>query len=402
MLARFLRHRNLYSIRAYYFIWLGGAGFSSFISLFYQQQGLSGTEIGLLSTFSAICGLLIGPLWGRWSDRVGSPRRLLQVTLIASAFAFFAIGLQTTFTGIAICIVILALINSGNTPISDSLALAVTRLEPNAGYGSIRRWGSLGWICVILPAGWLLDRVGLGMIFWGNSATLLLAAIPIGLMTLNRASGPVSLAGKKGGLLEAAGRVLHSRPLVGLAAALILMWFSGLGVSQFQTLYLKSLGADGLLIGLASTTSAMVELPGMLWADQLVRRFGPARVMRWGMLGICARMTGVLLFPGILTIILTNAMMGIFFSMYTVATMIYIQQNVPEQQTATVMALLMVTLQNLVRILAGGLSGAMYDSFGGAYWLYAVALGGGLLAWLAVKLSDRKSAKYLDKNNGIG
>lgn len=390
MFARFLRHRDLYSIRAYYFIWLGGAGFSSFISLYYRQQGLNGTQIGLLSTLSAVCGLLIGPLWGRWNDRAQRPRRMLQLSLAASALAFLAIGFQASFVEIASCIVVYALLSSGINPMSEAMALAVTRSEPDVGYGSIRRWGSLGWICVILPAGWLIDQVGLGMVFWGNFVALLLAVIPLGWMRLQTQSKEDKTAGPRPGLVAAARSVLSSRPLVGMSLALVLMWFSGLGVSQFQTLYLKSLGADGFLIGLASTTSAMIELPAMIWADRWVRRFGPGRVLRWGLLGIAARMAGVLLLPGVATIVFTNALMGTFFSMYSVATMIYIQQNAPQRQIAMVMALLMVTLQNLVRIVAGGLSGAMYDAFGGAYWLYAVGLGGALLAWLVIRISDHK------------
>jgi PPP family 3-phenylpropionic acid transporter len=60
-------NRDLRIIRVYYFLWLGAGGFlSPFVSLFYQARGLTGTEIGLLSTFGAITGMLVAPVWGRW------------------------------------------------------------------------------------------------------------------------------------------------------------------------------------------------------------------------------------------------------------------------------------------------------------------------------------------------
>ncbi len=40
--------RNLWTLRLYYFVLIGSGGFLfPFINLFYTQQGLSGTEIGL-------------------------------------------------------------------------------------------------------------------------------------------------------------------------------------------------------------------------------------------------------------------------------------------------------------------------------------------------------------------
>ena len=58
--------RNLRLIRIYYFLWIGAGGFlSPFVTLFYKARGLTGTEIGLLSTFGAITGMLAAPVWGR-------------------------------------------------------------------------------------------------------------------------------------------------------------------------------------------------------------------------------------------------------------------------------------------------------------------------------------------------
>ena len=66
-----VRHmnRNLTFIRLYYLFWLGAGGFIyPFISLFYKQQGLSGTQMGLLGTIGSIIGLISAPLIGQISD----------------------------------------------------------------------------------------------------------------------------------------------------------------------------------------------------------------------------------------------------------------------------------------------------------------------------------------------
>jgi MFS family permease len=69
--------RNLWTLRLYYFLLIGGGGFLfPFINLFYTQQGLSGTEIGLLGTFASLAALIAAPWWGRRSDVASQPRRL--------------------------------------------------------------------------------------------------------------------------------------------------------------------------------------------------------------------------------------------------------------------------------------------------------------------------------------
>src|SRR4051812_43116138 len=138
--------RDLWLIRLYYLTWLGGGGFMfPYISLFYKQQGLSGTEIGLLSTVGWGVALLIAPLWGRWADNVRNPRRLIQFGLICTALLYLWLSQQTVFLWMAVIVAINSVVSSANDPLSTSQALAITNNE-KSGFGSVRVWGSAGWV----------------------------------------------------------------------------------------------------------------------------------------------------------------------------------------------------------------------------------------------------------------
>ena len=118
------RNPDLRSIRAYYFLWIGAGGFLfPFASLFYKARGLSGAEIGLLTTFGALSGMLAAPLWGRWGDRSGRPHRLLQIALLGSACFALLRGLQTAFWGMAVFIVLESLVGSGAGGLSKRVGL---------------------------------------------------------------------------------------------------------------------------------------------------------------------------------------------------------------------------------------------------------------------------------------
>ena len=171
-------NRNLKLIRTYYFLWIGAGGFlSPFVTLFYKSRGLTGTEIGLLSTFGAITGMLAAPVWGRAGDSSRHPRRLIMLALLASACFALLRGIQSLFWMISIFIVADALIGSGAGSLSNVQAVNAASGE-KSGFGSIRLWGSLGWAVVTPLAGWLIESLGLYVPFAGY-AVLLVAAVSV-------------------------------------------------------------------------------------------------------------------------------------------------------------------------------------------------------------------------------
>ncbi len=152
--------RNLWAIRAYYFVTIGAGGFVfPFITLFYRQQGLSGVEIGWLGTIQAAIGLVAAPIWGRWSDRLNKPRQLLQLALVGTAVFHLILGQQDQFWTIALLVAAIALVMAGWNPLSDNLAVDIAEGVPGTGFGSIRLWGSLGWTIVTAVAGRLIEAV---------------------------------------------------------------------------------------------------------------------------------------------------------------------------------------------------------------------------------------------------
>src|SRR5512139_1855694 len=99
--------RNLSILRSYYLLLGVGGGFlSPFIALFYQQQGLSGTEIGLLATFAGMAALVAAPLWGHLSDAAAHPRRWLQVELAASCVCLLLLSQQAAFIPMVLLVVL--------------------------------------------------------------------------------------------------------------------------------------------------------------------------------------------------------------------------------------------------------------------------------------------------------
>ena len=301
---------------------------------------------------------------------------------------------QILFVWMAIVIGMDALLMGGSIPLSDTLALGISKGE---NYGSIRLWGSLGWAGTILIAGWLIQQAGIRMAFMGYAISLALCAGVLLLVSPESAQkGQIrQRSGINRGLAVLRGGLLNDTRITGISAALVVVLFFRLGIASFESIYLDRLGAPESVIGLGGTIAALVELPAMLWADQLKKRIGSRRLFMASN-GIYMGMMGaVLLAPSITTIIVTKIAAGFGLGFYLVSLVNFVHESVPERLRSTGLALFTVTLPALTKIVANPLNGFLFDALG-TYWLYAFALGGyivsTLILWLIVPHRHKTSS----------
>jgi len=381
--------RNLWSIRAYYFVTIGAGGFVfPFITLFYRQQGLSGTQIGWLGTIQAAVGLVAAPIWGRWSDKLNRPRQLLQVALIGSAIFHLILGQQELFWTIALMVAATSLIMAGWMPLSDNLAVGIAEGVPGTGFGSIRLWGSLGWTIVTAVSGRIIEAFSLGIIFIGYAIGMVWGALTLFLVPNPKIDepDPTDPPEPDTNLKQALRIIGQSKRLLGLAFGLGASWLLSSTIFSFEPIYMAELGASTSVIGMANALNAAIELPAMLWADKLVQRFTPGRLLRWALVLQIVRMVAVLIYPSVETLVAMRLVLGVQYSFFAVGLVAYINAFSPKTYRATMMALYAMTLRNLMTMVGSPITGMVYDA-AGAYWLYAIGLVGSILGWLILYFS---------------
>lgn len=377
--------RDLWLARLYYFSFMGGWGFIfPFINLFYVGLGLNGTQIGSIASTGAIVGLVAAPLWANETKKRSNPRIFLQLAMLMSATCYVLISRQTAFLPVLVIAFFQSLSGAGILPMADSLAVTVSQ-SASTGYGSVRMWGSLGWIFAVLTSGWLIERFGFQAGFYGIGVAFALGA---GLLFFIRPQQFVSQAHgeQPGGLRRALQRVGRDRTLIGFAVALIFVGFLNSGVLQFENVFLSQLGASKSLISVAGTLSAIVELPFLLFADRIMRRYGAHRLMFTALFMNIFFRLAVLSFPAIATIMVVRFIGGISFSLYTVSFVGLISERTSLAERGTVLALYTVTIAGLVNIFASPVAGAIFDVIG-ARWLYAFSALGYMVAALSLWLT---------------
>ena len=387
-------NRNLTSIRIYYLFWLGASGFIyPFISLFYKHQGLSGTQMGWLGTIGSIIALVSAPLIGRISDNVSNPRHVLQICLIGSATLYLFLSQQSAFIWIVFIIAIDAFIGVPIYPLSDALALKIASHQKE-GYGSIRLWGSLGWAITAFVGGWIVERTGLVSVFIGYAVfyigcalTLLAVTSPRDLTQKNDEPRP-----KLKAVLQA---LVRDRALIGLAIAFALFWLCSNGRQQFEALYMQQLGASARVIGWAYTYPALLEIPIMLWADRLMRKYGNGKLLTVALLIEALVMGIIVIYPSLGSFLFMRLASSFYYSFYAISSVAYASEHAPAGQSATVLSLYFVTLGGIIALVASPISGMIFDR-AGAYPLYIIAMVGAFAAWLILVFTQNKPSISLE------
>jgi MFS transporter, PPP family, 3-phenylpropionic acid transporter len=393
--------KDLLFARAYYFAFMGGWGFVlPFVNLFYVSIGLSGTQIGTVASLSAIVGLVLSPVVVTEIKKLPQARMILQLCLVLGAMGYFLLGQQTVFLAILIIIFFQTIATSAIMPTSDAMAVSVAQ-DHGTGYGSVRLWASVGWIAIVLSAGWLIERLGYQAGFTGVAIMWVLGA---GLLLFIRSEYFVTQTGidvSRPTVRTAVRHVLHDRTLLGFAFTIILVGFLNNGVLQFENVFLSQLAASKQLIAVAGVLSAIMEVPFMIYADRLVRCAGAHRVMLIALVMISIQRAAVLLLPYIATIMIVRFIGGISFSFYTISYVGLISSRTKANETGTVLALYSVTLAGLVSMLAAPVSGSIFDAVG-ARWLYALAVTGyalgALILWLARPVEEKTVDTFLVPN----
>ena len=365
--------------RLYYFAYMGGAGsVLPFINLFFASLGLNGKQIGVINSASAITGLVAAPFIVDFIKKQIQARSYFQIILILGALGYFFVGQQSAFIPLLLVVIFHSLATSSVPPISDTMAVSAAKAT-NTGFGSMRVWGSLGWIFIVPTSGWLIQNFGFQAGFTVACLTWIAAAIIIFFIPSTFFSTSPEKNTVKLGLRAAIRTIQNSRILIGFAISVISIGFLNNGVLQFENVFLSSLGASKQLISIAGILSAIVEIPFMLLSDRLLRQISAHHMMLIAILLTIMQRLVVLLFPGIITIMIIRFIGGIAYSFYAISFIGMISSNTEPHESGTVLALFAVTLAGLVNIIASPISGAIYDLIG-PRWLYAWSAAGYIIA----------------------
>lgn len=391
--------------------------YSPFLSSYFTSVGLSATETGVLLTVMPLAVIFVQPFWARLSDKTGKRKLVLCLLIVASGVAALLYYLGSKYSVVLFATIVFALFFSALLPLNDALVIEGCA-QQGVEFARVRMGGTTGYAFVVFVVGMFLDEYPEMQFIMVSLLCLVFLAAVINLPVLSgRASDKLHAeASEAVSSREPAASSTMSTPsasqhgVLGIFQTreiLFVLAFAfvsqmGLGFSgSFLGRYVVELGHGQGLVGVLSAVSALSELPILLFADAIVRRFGEMRLLIASCFFMVVRI--VLIGTGVVPAMVAGQLMQsiTYMTVYYSCTR-YVAQNVLPGRQSQGQSVLVMVQSGIAMLVANLVGGTMGDALGmrASFFASAAMTLAGTLVVLAAYRSHRLRALRIEGHTG--
>ncbi|ELE7614730.1 3-phenylpropionate MFS transporter [Vibrio vulnificus] len=323
-----------------------------FWSLWFKEQGVSSTDIGLLVGIGlatrCVANMVITPRIHKAEHIMLALRWLSFAALIFVGFHFFTGG---SFWLMALATVLFNLCCGPVVPLSDALANYYARLKM-LDYGRTRLWGSIAFIAGSTLVGYLIALYGTDMILYtalgGVFASLLLSM-------RNPTVMPVSQR-EQNSVRPKLTQLLSEGPVVKFLLLAALIQGSHAAYYSFSAIYWQQAGHSEEVIGYLWSLGVVAEVAAFALSKRLFAGWSLRALFVAASIGVMLRWGITASTTLLLGLVLVQLLHGVTFAMAHIAAIQYIQNSEEHK---------MVALQALYNALPLGAFIAAMTAFSG-------------------------------------
>lgn len=389
--------KTLYSLYIF-FIFAALGTLINYIPLYYDEIGFSGVQISTINVLGSAALILVAPQIGFVADRAKNKQLVLLAGVLIFAFSLGSIPLLKSFIPILLLWIIYRTVSGPLYSTSENLSYSVaakTTEKGNSSFGSIRLWGSVGFALATLAAGWIYQEYGIQA-----NTVFFLVMIAMSILTLMLTSKSVLNSEEekheaKLSLKAILKLIVSHRYLFFMALALALSDPTQDGIRSFEPIYMSNLGLEAGMIGLANMLSAIGEVPFMIYADRIIRKFGIRNIVLFVFVFDILRRLAVWFFPTGEMVFVTSVLTSFSFTFRLVCSVTLVNLTLPKNVTSTANAFIGVTMFSLGFMISNAIGGFVYDSLGNRY-LYLMGAGFSLVSLVLALCAGKNEPKFVD------
>lgn len=353
--------------------WAASCVFFCFIVRLLVRYGYDDAESGAILAVSSLAALTVQPALGDLADRAGSAKRLLVLSLLATAALAFLLEMFSRSFGM-VCLLMFSVFGSFRSlaNIIDLWSIDLGRGDASYRYGFTRSFGSVFYAAGAVVFGWLIDRFGAGIIPKLFIALVLLDALMVGLAPRNRAAG-AKPASKPRPTWKALKSLLGNRAYLLFLSAYFFSEVSAVPMQNYLTRKFEILGAGDVWTGAAFLVLGLFQLPALLSIDRLGKRFEPSTLIAVSLGGIAARHLIMAFARTPLLLALSYATEPVAFGLYVGAALLHIEKILPQDVRYLGITLHAALTGGLGGLIGNALAGSLSARFGVLAMMEAMA-----------------------------
>jgi PPP family 3-phenylpropionic acid transporter len=276
-----------------------GAGYFSFfailglvvpyLGLFLDGRGYNSLQIGQLLALMMAMRIISPNIWAVVADRTGRRIEIMRFAALSAFICFFAAWPDSDAWLMALALAAYSFFWSAILPQLEVLTLRGLGAQRHF-YSRLRAWGSVGFIAVVISAGYLIADYGSEIFIYIGSFLLLL--LLLALCLVREPAIAQNFAGSK----QLPAKWL-SKSMLLFMLAMILLQISHGPYYGFFALYMEQLGYSAAAAGLLISLGVIAEIAIFLVSGRWLERWGcqwvllialALTVVRWLLLALAA------------------------------------------------------------------------------------------------------------------
>ncbi len=344
---------------------------------YFQSLGFSASEIGIAIGVLTGSKIIAPYLWGTLGDFLPNRLRVVQIGIVGSTFAAGLLLLDVDFLGLCLVLALFGVFWNAIIAQFDTLTLEYLGDDHHL-YSSIRVWGSIGFIAMMLASGWLFSDVEYGILPW-LIITGLLVSVAIS-MTLPAHGRANSADNTDEGIRS---RLTNTSVLIFFVVASLNQLTHG-PLNVFFTLYVQDHGYTAFQAGQLWALGVLAEVILFFVLPRFIRTLD-LRVlltislalgsMRWILIGA---------YPDVVWLVIVLQLLHAFtFGAIHSVSIEFIRRWFPGKLSGRGMALYSGCVFGIGGSLGATLSGLAWESFGGSTTFLCAGLITGCTACIA-------------------
>lgn len=342
-------YRNL---KILYFISFGAlACFYPFLTYYFQEKGLTFTQIGIAFAVFSITGVLTQPIWGFITDKYSNKKTTLIIIMGLSSVASYSFIFAQNFYIIILSIILFLSFQSSIVPVGDAMSYEIIEHHKNFQYGKIRLMGSAGYAFSALFCGQIIKRLGTNFAFIFYSIVIL-----IGVYFVCKIDFKGKKHSNKINLYDIGDIVKDTRFVVFMIAICIASISIGAN-NAYISLLIQKTGGGVAQIGIMGFIIALSELPSLFFGTKLLKKYGELNLFMLGMAFFTIRYFLDSICTSYISVLLVQAMQGMSFSLFLMSSYQYLNKIVPAKMRTSAMTLYAAVcgLGNFIGNIGGGM-----------------------------------------------
>ncbi|MGR5410516.1 3-phenylpropionate MFS transporter [Vibrio sp. PNB22_8_1] len=301
-----------------------------FWSLWFKEQGVSATDIGLLVGLGlatrCVANIVITPRVHKVERIMPALRWLSFAALIFVGFHFFSGG---SFWLMALVTVLFNLCCGPIVPLSDAMANYYARLKM-LDYGRTRLWGSIAFIAGSTVVGYLVAEYGTDMILYTAMAGVFVSLL---LVMRNTNPMPVTL-GDQHGERPKLTALLTDKPVMKFLLLVALIQGSHAAYYGFSAIHWKAAGHSEDVIGYLWSLGVAAEVAVFALSKRLFTGWSLRTLFLLAAGGVMLRWGMTATTTSLVALVVVQLLHGVTFATAHIAAIQYIQNSAENKMVA--------------------------------------------------------------------